>query len=45
MSESVHYLFEDVLGYPNIEKLKQGVVKYISSPVTVWDKAWIKTAF
>jgi hypothetical protein len=34
-------MFEDVLGYPNIEKLKQGVVEYISSPVTVWDKEWI----
>jgi len=34
-------MFEDVLGYPNVEKLKQGVVEYVSSPVTVWDKELI----
>jgi AAA domain (dynein-related subfamily) len=31
-------MFEDVLGYPNVEKLKEGVVEYVPSPVTVWDK-------
>lgn len=31
-------MFEDVLGYPNIERLKEGVVEYVSSPVTIWDK-------
>jgi hypothetical protein len=31
-------MFEDVLGYPNVEKLKDGVVEYVSSPVTIWDK-------
>jgi hypothetical protein len=31
-------MFEDVLGYPNVEKLKQGVVEYVPSPVTIWDK-------
>jgi len=31
-------MFEDVLGYPNLEKLKQGVVEYVSSNVTIWDK-------
>lgn len=31
-------MFEDVLGYPNVEKLKHGVVEYVSSPVTIWDK-------
>jgi len=31
-------MFEDVLGYPNIEKLKEGCVEYIPSPVTIWDK-------
>lgn len=31
-------MFEDVLGYPNVEKLKDGVVEYVPSPVTVWDK-------
>jgi len=34
-------MFEDVLGYPNVEKLKRGVVEYISSKVTVWDKEFI----
>jgi hypothetical protein len=31
-------MFEDVLGYPNVERLKHGVVEYIPSPVTIWDK-------
>ncbi|NUM53467.1 MAG: MoxR family ATPase [Candidatus Hydrogenedentes bacterium] len=31
-------MFEDVLGYPNVEKLKHGVVEYVASPVTIWDK-------
>jgi hypothetical protein len=31
-------MFEDVLGYPDIEKLKQGVIEYVPSPVTIWDK-------
>lgn len=31
-------LFEDVLGYPNIEELKKGRVNYIQSNVTIWDK-------
>lgn len=31
-------MFEDVLGYPNIEKLKEGVVEYVPSKVTIWDK-------
>lgn len=31
-------MFEDVLGYPNIEKLRHGQVEYVSSPVTIWDK-------
>ncbi len=31
-------MFEDVLGYPNVEKLKHGTVEYIQSPVTIWDK-------
>jgi len=31
-------MFEDVLGYPNIDKLKQGVVEYVPSKVTIWDK-------
>ena len=34
-------MFEDVLGYPNIEKLKHGIVEYVSSKVTVWDKELI----
>jgi len=31
-------MFEDVLGYPNLEKLKQGTVEYVPSKVTIWDK-------
>ena len=31
-------LFEDVLGYPDINKLKEGQVSYIPSKVTLWDK-------
>ena len=31
-------MFEDVLGYPNVEKLREGVVEYVQSPVTIWDK-------
>lgn len=31
-------MFEDILGYPNVERLKHGVVEYVPSPVTIWDK-------
>jgi len=34
-------MFEDVLGYPNIEKLKSGIVEYVPSKVTIWDKALV----
>ena len=34
-------MFEDILGYPNVEKLKEGIVEYVPSPVTVWDKELI----
>ena len=34
-------MFEDVLGYPNVDKLKHGVVEYVASPVTIWDKEMI----
>ncbi|MFC1601262.1 AAA family ATPase [Candidatus Sumerlaeota bacterium] len=34
-------MFEDVLGYPNVEKLKEGIVEYVPSKVTVWDKELI----
>ena len=34
-------MFEDVLGYPDLEKLKQGIVEYVPSKVTVWDKEFI----
>ncbi|MCB4791249.1 MAG: MoxR family ATPase [Elusimicrobia bacterium] len=34
-------LFEDVLGYPNIQLLKKGQVEYIPSTVTIWDKEFI----
>lgn len=31
-------MFEDVLGYTNVEKLKEGQVEYVPSAVTIWDK-------
>jgi hypothetical protein len=34
-------MFDDVLGYPNVEKLKEGIVEYVSSPVTIWDKEMV----
>ena len=34
-------LFEDVLGFPNIESLKAGKVEYVSSAVTIWDKEFV----
>ena len=34
-------MFEDVLGYPDLEKLKQGIIEYVPSKVTVWDKEFI----
>ena len=34
-------MFEDVLGYPNVERLRHGIVEYVSSPVTIWDKEMI----
>lgn len=34
-------LFDDVLGYPDIEKMKQGKIEYLPSKVTVWDKEMI----
>jgi MoxR-like ATPase len=34
-------LFEDVLGYPNVQKLQQGVVEYIGSSVTIFDKEFV----
>jgi hypothetical protein len=29
---------ENILGYPNVGKLKEGVVEYVPSQVTVWDE-------
>lgn len=34
-------LFEDVLGYPDIKKLQEGIVSYIPSKVTLWDKEFV----
>jgi len=34
-------LFEDVLGFPNVESLKAGRVEYVPSAVTVWDKEFV----
>lgn len=30
--------FEDLVGFPNPEVMKQGKLEYIQTPVTVWDK-------
>ena len=32
-------MFEDVLGYPNVEKLKEGIVEYVPSKMTTPDGA------
>jgi MoxR-like ATPase len=34
-------LFEDVLGFPNVESLKAGRVEYVPSAVTIWDKEFV----
>ncbi len=34
-------LFEDVVGFPNPESLKEGKLKYIESPLTIWNKKFI----
>ena len=34
-------LFDDVLGYPDIERLRQGVVQYIGSEVTIWNQQFV----
>ena len=34
-------LFDDVLGYPDIEKLKHGEIAYIASKVTIFDKEMV----
>ena len=34
-------LFEDVLGFPNVESLKAGKVEYVPSAVTIWDKEFV----
>ena len=33
--------FEDVLGFPNPAALQQGKMKFVDSPVTVWDKEFV----
>jgi hypothetical protein len=34
-------LFEDVIGFPNPRSLGQGVVDYVGTPLTVWDKEFL----
>lgn len=34
-------MFDDVLGFPNIEKMKQGLIEYIPSPITIWNKRFV----
>ena len=30
--------FEDLIGFPNVESLKQGKIDFTRSPMTIWDK-------
>ena len=30
--------FEDLIGLPNVEKLKEGKMEFVQSPLTAWDK-------
>ena len=34
-------MFEDVLGFPHIEKLKKGIIDYVPSEITIWDKDFV----
>jgi len=34
-------LFEDVVGFPDPKKMKQGYIDYLNSPITIWDKKFI----
>ena len=33
--------FEDVLGFPNPQKLQQGEMEFVNGPVTIWDKEFV----
>lgn len=34
-------LFEDVIGFPDPHKMQQGIVAYLNSPITIWNKQFI----
>ncbi len=34
-------LFEDVIGFPNPMKMQTGVLYYLPSPITIWNKKFI----
>ncbi|MEJ5307351.1 MAG: MoxR family ATPase [candidate division WOR-3 bacterium] len=34
-------LFEDILGFPNPNSLREGKIEYISTPISIWDKEFI----
>jgi len=34
-------MFEDIIGFPNPFKLKKGIIDYVSTPVSIWDKEFI----
>lgn len=34
-------LFEDVIGFPNPRSLGDGLVEYVATPLTVWDKEFL----
>jgi len=33
--------FEDVIGFPDAEEYKKGIIKYLPSPQTIWDKDFV----
>jgi MoxR-like ATPase len=39
--DSSKALFEDVIGFPNPKSLADGVVDYVATPLSVWDKEFL----
>lgn len=34
-------VFEDIIGFPNPQMMKKGLIDYLRSPITLWDKKFI----
>ncbi|MCX7956312.1 MAG: MoxR family ATPase [Endomicrobia bacterium] len=34
-------LFDDIVGYPNPKSLQEGIVDYVPTPLSIWDKEFI----